>query len=357
MKPDEDGEAVRTIEDFLARSGASEATNRTTGSQLRSMESWIAARHAGRRIPLGEVSKNDLEALKADLYRRRSGAHYAAIARMFFRVAGREDAMKVLKLRQKGRTRLSPDAILTVADVNALIAAADSARDRALIVVLWETGARAHEAMALNLENVRVLENGNGGQYHLWFRKVKVSGEEHVGYIVEGSAYLKAWIAAHPDPRPDAPLFVSFSGRRFTPHGAAIMVRRTAARAKIGKRVHPHLFRHSRATHLLRVGVPESSVKKLFGWTPGSTMLSRYAHLTGDDARRDLLRAMGLEDDTPVPVERIESDVAKLRPVVAMNAPPPPSPASVGEIMDLMADPKVQHFLSLLRTAGPQSPA
>ena len=143
-------------------------------------------------------------------------------------------------------------------------------------------------------------------------------GEEHASYLIESVSHMKAWIRAHPDPRPGSPLFPSARGTPLTRNTAEKIIRKTAARAGIAKRTYPHLFRHSRATHLLRIAVPESMVKKLLGWKPNSPMIARYSHLVDRDAYEALLRAHGLEPPE-VPTEgaliAAEDD---MRPVVPM---------------------------------------
>jgi len=74
------------------------------------------------------------------------------------------------------------------------------------------------------------------------------------------------------------------------------MIHTTMKRSGMKKRVYPHLFRHSRATHCLANGwMNEAQCKVYFGWTPDSAMLSRYAHLTCEDANKAVLRMNGIE--------------------------------------------------------------
>ena len=103
------------------------------------------------------------------------------------------------------------------------------------------------------------------------------------------------------------------------------MVGETAKRAGITKHVHPHLFRHSRATALLRMKVPEADVKKLLGWSPGSQQLTRYSHLTSRDALHSLLTANGISVPREDQVGRVQVDEEKLVsviPVPASTVPP-----------------------------------
>jgi len=306
-----------TVEDFLTRSAASEESIREYEAKLRRIEGWV-------NRPLGEASKRDIETLKKQLRGMRSGPQHAVLLRMFYRAAGRPEIVEMLKLKQR-LARLAPSDILTLPEVNDLIKAATTLRDRALIVMLWETGARIHEILTLNLEDLQQRaspENGGRTILQVFFRKVKVAGEEHSSYILEGVDHILGWVHTHPDPQPSSPIFVSYGHQRLSKHRAERMVAATARRAGLTKRVYPHLFRHSRATHLLRLGVPEVQVKKLLGWAPGSPMLARYSHLVSEDAYAALLRAKGLEAPKQIDMGTLISAEADLKPVVALNPPP-----------------------------------
>src|SRR5690606_4416398 len=64
------------------------------------------------------------------------------------------------------------------------------------------------------------------------------------------------------------------------------------------KHLTPHLFRHSRITHLLQEGAKESTVKLMMWGSLSTDMLTTYAHLTGRDIDADISRLYGLEEDT-----------------------------------------------------------
>jgi hypothetical protein len=205
-----------------------------------------------------------------------------------------------------------------------MVQACASGRDKALIACLWETGVRVHELLAVNLGDVRETdspENGGRKMYLIWFRKVKVAGEEHQGYIIEGEPLLRAWLRAHPDPRADAPLFTTYEGKRLGNDGALHVVKERAKRAGIQKRVYNHLFRHSRTTFLLANGMSEARVKALLGWKAGSVMLARYAHLVSGDAKAGLFEMYGMRPEK-VEVQRLNFNDEAMKPVVPMVAGP-----------------------------------
>lgn len=313
-----------TIEDFIARSGAGPSSLKEYEEELRRLERDLG-------MPLQDASERALERLKKKLRSQLSGPQRALIARMFYKAAFRAtrkpkyvDYVDLMRLKQR-RRRLDPNEILTLPEVNALLAAANSLRDRALLAVTWETGARIHEVCALDLDNLKEFtskENGGRTFLTVFFPKVKVAGEEHSSLLIESVDHVRAWIRAHPDPRPGAPLFPSATGARMTRSTAEKVVAKTARRAGIEKHVYPHLFRHSRCTHLLRIGVPEAQVKKLLGWKPNSPMLARYAHLVDRDAYAALLRAHGLEPPEPPKHGALVPAEGELRPVLPMSLGP-----------------------------------
>ena len=73
-------------------------------------------------------------------------------------------------------------------------------------------------------------------------------------------------------------------------------MRKLGEKAGIRKNIHPHLFRHSRATHLAR-HLTESQLNQFFGWSQGSRMAQIYVHLSGRDLDPALLRLAGLKSE------------------------------------------------------------
>ncbi len=286
-----------TIERFLAMSSAKGPTLHDYRVALDRLQGL-----AGK--PLGDCGEEEVIRIKENLRARDNlgAAHDAQLLRMYFTRAQKPELAQLLRLKIKGK-KLAPGDVLTPEEVRSLMRVADNRRDAALVVVLWETGTRVHEVCALKVGSVKPLPDGSG--YGLWFGKVKVAGEEHVGYVRDMAPILKGWLEDHPFKDPGAPLFPNFSaeedpdakdGRSYarTPVGGATVWRvlhRLKGRAGLEKKLYPHLFRHSRATDLLRQGMSPLDVKRLLGWTPGSGLLeSKYQHLAQEDSLRALER-------------------------------------------------------------------
>jgi hypothetical protein len=71
------------------------------------------------------------------------------------------------------------------------------------------------------------------------------------------------------------------------------MIKDIAKRAGVAKRVYPHLFRHTRATHFAK-NLTEQELKIYFGWTKDSKMTGTYIHLSGKDVDDKILRLNGI---------------------------------------------------------------
>jgi len=73
------------------------------------------------------------------------------------------------------------------------------------------------------------------------------------------------------------------------------LLKDAARKAGINKRVHPHLLRHTRTTHLAKV-LTEDQLRVYFGWIPAPEVPARYVHLSGRDVDDALARLYGMGD-------------------------------------------------------------
>jgi integrase/recombinase XerD len=159
---------------------------------------------------------------------------------------------------------------LDVADVTRLLSTVDAVagplglRDRALLEVLYGTGARISEAVGtavddLDLDHATVVLHGKGGRT----RRVPMGGYACAAleaYLVRARPALVA--AGRGTPA----VFVNHRGGRLSRQGAWAILRDAADRAGLAAdRVSPHTLRHSYATHLLDGGADIRVVQELLG--------------------------------------------------------------------------------------------
>lgn len=192
--------------------------------------------------------------------------------RVFFgflqRTGRREDnPARLVRARSSGRTL---PAFLTRPQIDALFdddadGADDSARDRALLEVLYSSGLRLAELHGLDIGDI----DRSRGQ-------VRVLGKGNKERIVPlGSAALAAvdrWLeASGRSARDDGPLFLSERGSRLSRRQIQRIVAARLARATDGEPLSPHALRHTFATHLLDEGADLMAVKELLGHASLST--------------------------------------------------------------------------------------
>jgi integrase/recombinase XerD len=153
--------------------------------------------------------------------------------------------------------------------VERLLAAAGSAgtalalRDRALLELLYGTGARISEAVGLDVDDVEL----ESGAVRLMGKGSKQRAVPVGSYAVEAvSAYL---VRARPQlsgvGRGSPALFLNARGGRLSRQSAWSVLRSAAERAGVDGDVSPHTLRHSFATHLLDGGADVRVVQELLG--------------------------------------------------------------------------------------------
>jgi integrase/recombinase XerD len=156
-------------------------------------------------------------------------------------------------------------------------------RDRALVELMYGAGLRVSEALGLDRRAVDLDERivrpvGKGGKERL-VPLGRPAVESLRRYIAMGRPHL--------DRRHRPELFLNARGGPLTRSGAFLILRRLAGKAGLEPtRVHPHLLRHSFATHLLEGGADLRSVQEMLGHADLSTT-ELYTHVS-DRRRREL---------------------------------------------------------------------
>lgn len=199
------------------------------------------------------------------------------------------DLVKWIVIKKEKNYKL-PEEILQPTEIKKLVQVANTLRDKAMIFSLYESGCRKGEFLGLKIKHVQLddygavlIVNGKTGS-----RRIR---------IIDCVPDLINWLNSHPHrDNPESPLWITqgaWLGRAFGEDGLKRLLKTTAKRAEIKKKIYPHLFRHSRATELAK-HLTEAEMRIIFGWSADSTMPKVYVHLSGKDVDNKLLAIKGL---------------------------------------------------------------
>jgi len=178
-------------------------------------------------------------------------------------------------------------------------------RDRALMELIYAAGLRVSELVNLNLEQL----NLDTCEIRVWGKgskeRVVLIGEPAAmafsNYLDNGRPVLLG------ETRDRGALFLNHHGGRLTERMVQKILGKYARLAGIDKRVHPHLLRHTFATHLLDGGADLRVVQELLGHSNLSTT-QIYTHVTRSQARKVYLSAHPMADENKNEDEDVDED-------------------------------------------------
>ena len=242
-----------------------------------------AGHFAGRRW--GDLNSHDVRALVAALHRKgRGGASLQRLLsslRGFYRWLIREgrarinpaDGIQAPKSGKRLPRTLDAEAVGQLLDHNS----SDTPlklRDRAIMELIYSCGLRLAEALSLDVDTIdlrdgSVVVTGKGGK-----TRMLPVGTPAVQAI---RRWLKARALLVPDPAERA-LFVNHRGARLSPRGVQQRLAEAARAAGLDTRLHPHMLRHSFASHMLEASGDLRAVQELLGHANLSTT-QIYTHL------------------------------------------------------------------------------
>jgi integrase/recombinase XerC len=276
-------ELARVVERWVAAAGGLAATSRRAYAvELGTFAAWLRAR--GVRA-WGEVTaamvREFVAARHADGITPRTLARALAAMRRFFRDLNRVSLLRTnpaLDIRPP-RVRPGLPHVLDVDQATRLVALEPAPgdvralRDHAVLELLYSSGLRVAELAGLDLGDL-LLEEG------LVRVLGKGSRERQVPVGTPARRALAAWLAVRGQwlRAEERALFLGLRGRRIDPRVVRALVAEAARARGLPQHVHPHMLRHSFATHLLESSGDLRAVQELLGHASVRTT-QVYTHL------------------------------------------------------------------------------
>jgi integrase/recombinase XerC len=225
---------------------------------------------------------------------RTSIANKLSAIRSFYRYLQREELIKenpIEKITSPKLDRRLP-IILSTDEIIRLLEAPTAEkpvgqRDKAILELLYASGLRVSEIVSLNLSQVDLHE-----------KEIRVIGKGNKERIVlMGEPALKALVTYLEDGRlkllgekKTEALFISHTGKRLIERRIQKIIDRYAKAANIPRKIHPHILRHTFATHMLDGGADLRVVQELLGHASLSTT-QIYTHVSKSQAKKVYLAA------------------------------------------------------------------
>lgn len=209
-------------------------------------------------------------------YKKTTTARKISALRTFYKYLYRERIVETnpvsnISAPKKGKTLpkfLDKDEIEQILN-NVNIEQPAGFRNRAILELLWATGMRISELSGLNF-----------GDLNLEHNEIKVFGKGSKERIVLVSERAKSYLERYihtarglvvsegfraPEPAEDVPVFINNTGYRLNPKTIRNVINSVVDRISLPKKVTPHMFRHSFATHLIENGADLRVVQELLG--------------------------------------------------------------------------------------------
>lgn len=274
-------------------------TNDLLGNYQRGSEKGFFQYLRSKKIAsLKDVDKHTLRDYIAWLMEqgvvKTSIARKLSAIRSFFRYLVREEILPANPLEKASSPKLDKrlPEFLTIDEMRRLLEAPDPAtpqgqRDRAFLELLYASGLRVSELTKLDLEQVDL----DTREIRVWGKRAKerivLMGEPAANAL---TTYLEQGRTRLLGEKRNNALFLNRYGGRLTERSVQSILEEYAGVAGIGKRVHPHMLRHTFATHLLDGGADLRVVQELLGHASlSSTQI--YTHISKSQAKKVYLSA------------------------------------------------------------------
>jgi len=283
---------LQLIEDFIAYlisyRNLSKFTVRNYKNDLKSFKDFI---NLDNNILLKDIDKSLIRKyvhyLNTKGYKRSSINRKLSVLRSLFNyVSTNSDFDEItVPMISKSKIQKKLPSIISIEQTDRLISSIDvtnllGVRDRALIETLYTTGMRVSEISSLNIDDI-IDKN-----------KIKLIGKGAKPRVVFMSDTARTWIDQYiklcsqkfKNLQNNA-LFLNRFGTRLSVRSIQNLVKKYGYKSGIGVSLHPHLLRHTFATHMLSNGADLRTVQALLGHSKVSTT-QIYTHVANSDMKK-----------------------------------------------------------------------
>ena len=209
--------------------------------------------------PAEDVEEDDVKAYLAEKMSHDAAPRSVALTKAAITFMTNEIVGKSIKIKTPKIPRSVPE-VLSREEIKLLLDHAKSGKHKLIIELLYSSGLRLSELINLKLENLEMdkkhgwVRRGKGGKDRMIILSDKViehirqfCGDRRTGYLISGR------------------------GEQLSSRAVQKALDEIAKRAEITKKVHPHMMRHSFATHLLEAGTDIRKIQVLLGHADLST--------------------------------------------------------------------------------------
>jgi integrase/recombinase XerC len=274
--PPQDPAIARFLDTLVHERKLSEHTLRGYAHELAELQKLAGAR-ALNVLTASDIRGSVVRAHSQQLSAR-SIAHRLSVWRSFYRwlgLYGELSANPVVGIRAPKQAKTLPKA-LSVDDAHTLMEASHHTepvdlRDHAMLELFYSSGLRLAELIGLDAGYAATGTYRSSGWLDLAQAEVTVLGkgnrQRSVPVGSKALDALRAWLAVRPQMLRDDPhpLFLSVRGQRMAPGVVRQRIKQLALSAGIPANVHPHVLRHSFATHVLQSSSDLRAVQEMLG--------------------------------------------------------------------------------------------
>lgn len=296
----EDEDLIRTFVDEV------EATARTLSpSRKFKLVCMLAGSRQFLKTPFTETSIEDLNAAIRDIksteeYAQNTKSDYVRFLKRFMlwmAETGRsgipEKRIKAIKNIPINAMTKTAEDMLSEEDIRSIIDHCKTSRDRCFFMMLYEGGFRVGELGNLRWGQINFPKDKD------WSMIINVSDKTGVPRMVPLVMSKPFMVQYMNDMKPSRGkneyVFLTNRGLPLQYAGVTKTLKLAADAAKIEKHVTPHLFRHSRITHMIADGMGESIVKAIMWGNQSTDMLKTYSHISNDTIMDAVAQRYGIK--------------------------------------------------------------